>query len=100
MEELKEKVDLGKELFECHKQPTEQDELCDMVDFNFFCNKFYGEIGDWLENNHPDDIINRAERIEAERNQIRIDNMTKKELKADESEYKANAKYDPNECGL
>ena len=84
------------ELTDCLKPSTaehQQNTLCDMVDFNFFCNKFYGDIGDWLEDNHPDDIIHRAERIEAERNQIRIDNMTKKELKADESEFKANAKY-------
>ena len=84
------------ELTDCLKPSTaehQQNTLCDMVDVDFFCNKFYGDIGDWLEDNHPDDIINRAERIEAERNQIRIDNMSKKELKADESEYKGNAKY-------
>ena len=74
---------------ECHKPLTEkqqQETLC-RVDFDFFCNEFYGEIGDWLEDNHPDDIIQRAIRIESGTN------MTKKELKADESEFKANAKY-------
>ena len=85
------------ELNDCLKPQTvktQQDTICDMVDVDFFCEKFYGEIGDWLEENHPDDIIHRAERIEIERH----DNLSKKELKADESEYKSNAKYDANEC--
>ena len=81
---------------ECHKPLTEkqqQETLCEMVDFDYFCNEFYGEIGDWLEDNHPDDIIQRAYRIDRERVQERIANRTQKELKADESEFKANAKY-------
>ena len=40
-----------------------QDAICDIVDVDYFCNRFFGDIGDWLEENHPDDVINRAERI-------------------------------------
>ena len=83
-------MSLSNELMRCHKPLTEKQQqgtLCRMVDFDFFCNEFYGEIGDWLEDNHPDDIIQRAIRIESGTN------MTKKELKADESEFKTNAKY-------
>ena len=84
------------ELNDCLKPPTQagqNETLANMVDFDFFCNKFYGEIGDWLEENHPDDIIHRAERIDNERQAEKYENMTKRELKADESEYKVNTKY-------
>ena len=66
-----------------------QDAICDIVDVDYFCNRFFGDIGDWLEENHPDDIINRAERIENERNN---EVLSAKELKADRLEYESNAK--------
>ena len=83
------------EINACSKPPTveeQQDTLSDMVDFEFFCNKYYVKIWDWLEDNHPEDICNRAEEIELERFKNRYDNMSKKELKADESEHKGNCK--------
>jgi len=90
---------LGQELFEClslkYKPPTEEEQqetLCDMVDFNFFCEKFYGEVGDWFEENHPDDVIDRADRIKDERDKERYANMTAQELKDDEDEFNHNAK--------
>ena len=67
-----------------------QDAICDMVDFNYFCEKYTGEILDWLEDNYPKDLIHRAERVERELEQERVENMTPKELEADESEFKAN----------
>ena len=69
-----------------------QDAICDIVDVDYFCNRFFGDIGDWLEENYPDDVINRAERIENERNAERIEMMSAKELKADRLEYESNAK--------
>ena len=66
-----------------------QSKLIELVDFEYLFNKYTPDIGDWLEENHPDDIINRAERIENERNN---EVLSAKELKADRLEYESNAK--------
>ena len=79
---------LGKELLECFKPPTEkeqQETISDMVNFDFFCNKFTSEILDWVEENCPDEVIKRGERASEEQEKKRIENMTPKELKADEA---------------
>ena len=69
-----------------------QSKLIELVDFEYLFNKYTPDIGDWLEENYPDDIINRAERIENERNAERIEMMSAKEKKADRLEYESNAK--------
>jgi len=47
-------------LFDALAPPTEEEQqeaFCSMVNFEYFCNKFAGEIGDWLEENDPNDIV-------------------------------------------
>ena len=80
-------------LFDALAPPTEEEQqeaFCSMVNFEYFCNKFAGEIGDWLEENDPNDIMKRAERIDR---QI-YENMTPKQLKQEERDDRANIRED------
>ena len=83
---------IKRELGVSQKVDNNEQPLIDDIDTDDFCNKYTPDIGDWLEENYPDDIINRAERIENERNAERIEMMSAKELKADRLEYESNVK--------